>query len=295
MPADRRPRTGVRFGVGPAGLRAADGRRLEQVARASEDLGFSTICLGDHLDGRLAPGPAAVAIAGWTERLIPAVHVYCNDLRPPAVLAEEIASVAALVDGRFEAGIGAGWLRDDYDRAGVPFDPAPERVARVGASLAEVRSTLADRGAPPVRIMVGGGGRRVLTMAAEHADIVGLNVKLPQGVMGEIDLGSATAQAAREKVELVRAAAGVRFADLELQVVVHAVEIGEGSEPLRRAAANLGLTEEEAASSPHVLAGSVGQVTERVAELQASLGIGYFCIPADVLEAFAPVVEATAR
>jgi probable F420-dependent oxidoreductase len=281
----------LRFGVGPAGIAFLAPGELRDKVRELEDLGYDSVCLSDHLDGRASPGPTAVAVASWTERLRVAVHVYCNDLRPPAVLAHELETIARLVDGRFEAGLGAGWLRSDYERAGIEFAPAGRRVERLQTSVQLIREALTASDAPPVPLMIGGGGPKVLALAGREADIVGLNLRLPKGTFGAVDGASASAAASAEKVGWVREAAGERFDALELQMTVHVLEITDDrAAALDRAAASLGVPVEDAARSPHVLVGSVAEVTERIEATRATLGVTYFCVPAAGAVALGPVV-----
>lgn len=302
-----------RFGLGPAGLgaiRGADGWR--ELARQAEDLGYSTVCLGDHLDARPAPGHLALALALWTTELRTAVHVFGNDFRHPAIVAKEAATLAMLTDGRVDIGLGAGWLQSDYDHAGFAFDPPGARIDRLREAAAVLRSAwseetahhlgatyqvhdlpvsaaLGDVAPPP--LVMGGGGPKMLTLAAQQADIVSINVRLDAGRLSADRGRSGTEDATRDKVELIRTAAGERFSDLELQVELHHLEItDDAAGALERASTALGIAPDEAARSPHVLVGSPAQVVDRLVEVRARYGISYFCMRADARHEFAPVL-----
>ena len=301
-----------RFGLGPAGLSAGTAAEWRDLARSFEDLGYQTVCLGDHLDARPAPGVAAVAVALWTKALRVAVHVYCNDFRHPAVLAKELSTVAMMTEGRFDAGIGAGWMQADYDRAGLPFDRPSMRIERLREAVRLVKKSWAENsvstegpayivrdlpgrrslgGSPRPALVMGGGGRRMLTLAAEEADIVSINVRLASGVLGPDRGPSATESAVRDKVATVRKAAGPRLGEVVFQIEVHFVAVtGDVPGAQERAAAAVGLPLEEVARSPHVLIGSEGEICERLQRIRDELGISYICMSGAHAEEFAPVV-----
>lgn len=301
------------FGLGPAGLlgiRAA--AQWRELARRAEGSGFSALCLGDHLDERAAPAPVAVAIANATTSLRVGVHVYANDFRHPLMLVREINTTAMLLGGRFDAGIGAGWMRADYDRIQLPFDRPGLRIERLAEAAEIVRRSFAVDsvdyegvhysvrnmpgrsllgGAPPPRLVMGGGGDRMLALAGRTADIVSVNVRLDTGRLGPERGITATERATEAKLEVLRRGAGDRFTKLTLQVELHYVEVTDDyRSALDRAAAEVGLPPKEAARSPHVLVGSVAQIRDTLAERHERWGFRYFCMSAAHLEAFTPVI-----
>src|SRR5216683_1811160 len=181
-----------------------------------------------------APVPALAAIAAATETLRIGMFVLNNDLRHPAVLAQELASLDVLSEGRLEVGIGAGWNEPEYTRSGIPFAPVTTRVARLEESVAVLKGLFADGpftfegshyritdmdGRPkPVQkphppILIGGGGKRVLRLAGREAQIVGFAPRIGAKVGG---FQSCTFEATREKLQWVKEAAGARFDELEL-------------------------------------------------------------------------------
>jgi probable F420-dependent oxidoreductase len=306
------PARPFRFGLGPAGLAAHTAAEWRDMARKFEDLGYQAICLGDHLDARPAPGVAAVAVALWTKDLRVAVHVYCNDFRHPGMLAKELSTVAMMTEGRFDAGIGAGWMLADYDRAGIPFDPPIRRIERLREAVRLIKESWTESsvssagpayrlsnfpgrrtlgGSPRPALMMGGGGRHMLTLAAEEADIVSINVRLASGSLGPDRGLSATEAAVREKVAWVREAAGPRLTDVVLQIEEHFVAVTDdllGAQD--QASAEVGLRSEEVMTSPHVLIGSVSQICEHLHRAREELGISYICMSGAHAEDFAPVV-----
>ncbi|MGH2488383.1 MAG: TIGR03621 family F420-dependent LLM class oxidoreductase, partial [Candidatus Limnocylindria bacterium] len=211
------------------------------MARRAEELGYDVLLVPDHLTHLLSPMPALAAAAAVTTRLRVGAYVFANDFRHPLVLAREAATLDALSGGRFEFGIGAGWRVSDYRQLGVAYDPAGRRIDRLAEALGIIKRLLAGETVthdgphyrierarifpPPVQkprppIMLGGGGPRMLRLAAREADIVSF---VPQfNAAGRPILGQATERALTDRVAMVRAAAGGRFDQLELNVFVAA-------------------------------------------------------------------------
>jgi probable F420-dependent oxidoreductase len=229
-PPERRP---FRFGVGIPGSIGDHGEVLE-IARRAEAAGASVLVAFDHL-GAWGAMPRLVAAAQATSLRIGPL-VLNNDLRHPTVLAQELATVDAMTDGRLEIGLGAGWNRTEYEAAGLRFDPPAQRLRRMRASLAMLRQALsagiidhdADDAYPAIHqaglptsvqrphppFLVGGGGPKLLAFAAREAQIVGLDPRsLPGGGSDPEDI---TADAIERKVGWIREAAGDRWAELEL-------------------------------------------------------------------------------
>src|SRR5215212_7072580 len=123
---------------------ATTARELGERARAAEDLGVTTFVLPDHLVPQLSPVPYLATVAALTERLRLSAFVHNNDLRHPAVLAQDLASLDVLSDGRLDVAIGAGWNEPEYDAIGVAFDPTRVRQARLIESIAVLKGAFGD-------------------------------------------------------------------------------------------------------------------------------------------------------
>ncbi len=286
----------VRVGLGPAGVpairQAADRERFVTFVRRAEELGYASVCVGDHLDDRGAPLVLLTAAAFATQRITLASHVLCNELRNPIVLAHEARTVQAMSGGRLELGLGTGWLQRDFAAAGVDMAPFAERLARLEAAVVRIRSTAtgADVAAPP--IVVGGGGPQMLAAAARLADIVTLNIPLRSGAgLSSNTVASGLREAVELRMQIVRDAAAAAGRDVELHLYVHNVHIGGGwRDDAAAAAAAIGLPVDDYVASPHVLAGDVDQIASTVMARRDELGIGYFSISGSFLDEFAPVV-----
>ena len=287
-------------------------REWAELARKAESLGYSTLTCADHLDDQFAPIPALTAAAVATTTLRLGTLVLANDHRHPVVAAKDAATLDLLSDGRFELGLGAGWMTSDYEASGITLDPAGVRIDRMAEGLAVIRGLMGDgpfffagehyridglEGFPkPVQrphppIVIGGGGPRVLRFAAQHADIVGINVNLAVGVIDERAGPNGTEEATQAKIDLVREAAGDRFDDIELQVRVHIAVVTDDRHGVAELLAPaLGISPAASLASPHALAGTVEEIADDLLTRRERWGISYLGISVDALDALAPVV-----
>jgi probable F420-dependent oxidoreductase len=304
-----------RFLAGFQGV--VDRATLAETARRAESIGFSALVIPDHLIEQLSPVPALAVVAAATESLRIGTFVINNDLRHPAVLAQDMASLDVLSSGRLEIGIGGGWNRPEYEGIGLPFEPVGTRVERLTESVTVLKGLFAEGpftfqgrhytitehdGQPkPIQkphppLMIGGGGRRTLSLAAREADIVGL---APRQIPGQrAEPRSLTWEATEEKIGWVREIAGERFAALELNVYPSSWEIvvtdDARAEAHRvidhlRARSGIDLTVDEVLGSPHLYIGSIDALVDKIRDIRARLGVSSFML-GDVDE-LAPVVE----
>jgi probable F420-dependent oxidoreductase len=294
-------------------VRAGSGKQWREQARRIEGLGYSTAFVPDHLGDQWGPTVAMTVAAEATTGLRVGALVHDADFRHPMVLAKEMATLDLVSDGRVEFGIGAGWLRTDYDVAGIRFDPPSVRISRMAEAIAVCRGLWAGRsfsysgdhyvltdavgspapcraGGPPV--LVGGGGRKLLTTAARVADIVGFNASLHEGHVGPEAGRSALIERFDARRRWVEEAAGPeRFAQLELHLNTFVVHVVDDPRPVHEAtAANLGLTVDEVERVPLVLVGSVSSICEQLQAHRERLGVSYISVSDGVFESFAPVV-----
>jgi len=263
-----------RFGV--QGAPAATEPAWADVARRAEDYGYHVLSMPDHLDGRLAPLVALGYAAALTDRIRLATTVLAVDFRNPAVLANEIDTLDELSRDRIELGLGAGWKAADYEKAGIAFDPPAVRIARLGEIVRTLRAALR----PGMPFLLGGGGRRMLELAAREADIVSIVTANRAGTAGGLG-ADATLAATQEKVGWVRAAAGDRFDALVLNTRVFAA----AGDP---ATAALGA---DTVDSPHVLVRPVRAMADKLLRLRDETGIAYVTVSARFLDDFAPVLN----
>jgi probable F420-dependent oxidoreductase len=305
-----------RFLAEVAGI--ADGKSLAADARRAEAMGIDVLVLPDHLIEQLAPVPYMATVAAATERLRIGTFVLNNDLRHPAVLAQDLASLDVLSGGRLEIGIGAGWNEPEYRAIGLPYDPVGVRVARLAEAIAVLKGafapgpftfkgdhyTITDLEAHPKPvqqphppIFIGGGGRRILSLAGREADIVGLAPRIIPGVPRS-DPRSLTLAATEEKIGWVREAAGERFETLEFNTYPSTSEIIVTDDPLGKARDLAGrllsrtgieIGERDLLDSPHIFIGSIDGLVEKFRMLRERLGISSIMVGR--IDELAPVVE----
>jgi probable F420-dependent oxidoreductase len=301
-----------RFGVQCGGDR--DRADLEQLARKIEALGYSTFYVPDHfIDTQMAPIIAMAVAAEATATLRVGALVFDNDYKHPAILAKEIATLDRLSDGRVELGIGAGWMKVDYEALGLAYDPAGVRVDRLEEALAVIKGCWASEafsfdGAhytiteyngipkptqqPRPPILVGGGGPRVLRLAGREADIVGINPNLRAGTVTNDAATNSVAEMVDQKVDWIREGAGARFDDLELQIRFFFAAITDDRQALAAAAApGFGLDAEAALESGIACIGTIDEICDQLQRRRDRWGVSYAVIGDDIFEAFAPVVE----
>ncbi|MEZ4564149.1 MAG: TIGR03621 family F420-dependent LLM class oxidoreductase [Thermomicrobiales bacterium] len=302
-----------RFGVQLRG--ASTGHEWREKCRRVEALGYDTLAVADHFPRGLGPFAALATAAAVTERVRVGAFVFANDFRHPAVLAKEAATLDLLSDGRLEMGIGAGWLRSEYEATGIPFDRAGVRIDRLAEAIPLMKrlwteDNVTARGryyqtnglsitprsaqAPHPPLMVGGGGQRILSLAARHAGIVAFNPRAtPEGTPDRRDI---TAEATARKLAWVRDAAGERFPDLELNIVVsRVIPTDDRAATARQLAPELDLSPTEVLASPHLLLGAADEMADTLRQRRSRYGITYITVTEDGLEPFAPVMAQLAE
>ena len=306
-----------RFGVQLHELPAGEWR--DRVRRI-EALGYSTIFWPDHFGTQWEPVAALAAVAAATETIRVGSLVYDVDYRHPVVLAKAAATTHLLSGGRFEFGIGAGWMESDYQEAGMPFDRPGLRIQRLEEALAIIRgmwteettsfagkhyrTEAAQRAAnlpegPVPPILIGGGGPRLLRLAGRHADIVGISAMVDQGKVTPETARNVTADRVREKVAWVREAAEQAGRDpesIELHTLTFVCAVTDDPKPLREMlSGNTGMSAEEVANCPLFLAGSGPEICDRLERQREETGISYVVIQggdSNLVESFAEQVVA---
>ncbi len=299
-----------RFGVEMKG--PLEGRSWADSARNVEALGYSTLFVPDHFHSGLGPFTAMATALAATTTLTVAPLVMACDFRNPAVAAKEFASLDLLFPGRVEVGLGAGYNPLDYSRSGIRMDSPGQRVSRLieyvrvlrllfsgsvvsfqGAEfrLQEIAGTPlpATPGGP--RILVAGGGPRLLRFAGAEADIVGVNPSTAAGRDHADTLRDALPESIDAKLALVREAAGPRWNELELNAWISMAAVTDKPhEAVAGLATNAGVSTEEVLASPIVLVGSESEIVERLHERRAMWGYSYVCVPGPQLEELGELV-----
>ncbi len=295
----------------------------------TENLGYSTFFLADHF---LSTGPAldstyhppqmlaavpAIAMAlEQTSTLRVGCRVFCNDYHHPIILAKEAATMDYLSEGRLEFGIGAGWIKNEYEAVNLPFDDFPQRFERFAEFVSAYKAFMSGEPleiagnfikwsgfsgtpipsqAPYPPLMIGGGSKKILTFAGEEADIVSLNFNNRSGMLGPDGMTSGLAAATAQKIDWIKKGAGARFNEIELEIGAYNTIITDHQQATAEAIGGaLGMSSGDILSHPHCLIGSVDFICEELERRRETYGISYIAVLDDgtnnMVETFAPVV-----
>jgi len=300
-----------RFGVQEH--RAHSAKQWRERARVLESIGFATLYLPDHFSDQPGPIAALMAAADATTTLRVGSLVFDNDYRHPVVLAKEAATIDLLSEGRFDLGLGAGWMTSDYDKSGIPLDSAGTRIERMHEGLQIIKGLMAEGGfsfsgkhykvkdldgtpkpvqKPHPPILLGGGGRKMLSIAAREADIVNINYNLQEGRINRKMVRTGMASATDEKLAWMKEAAGDRFDALELSVTIFVATVTDDRESIAEAmGSGLDMGRDEVLAIPHFRIGTVEQIVDDLRARRERYGISYVVVPGEVAEQMAPIVE----
>jgi len=281
-------------------------------ARKAEDLGYSTLTMPDHFGDQLAPVPALMAAADATTTLRIGTLVFGNDYKHPLVLAKEAATLDLLSDGRLELGLGAGWMKADYEQTGMKYDPPAVRVDRFEEAVVVFKGLFGEgpfsfqgrhytirehdglpkplqKPHPPM--VIGGGGKRVLSIAARQADIVSVNPNLKEGLGGAETAPNTAPEATDLKLQWVKEAAGERFDRIELNALIGFVMVTDKARDVAEAMAPaFGVEPEDSLSVPVCLVGTFDWMVEELQRRRQRWGFSYIGFDSDSWETMAPVV-----
>lgn len=303
--------SGRRFRFGIQGRTTGPRDEWLAMIRRVEDLGYSSYLALDHFVRGLDPVASMMAAAMASEHMRIGSLLFDNDFRHPASLAKAAASLDVLSNGRLELGVGAGWLKEEYDQTGIPFDSAGVRIARMSEAVQLIKRIFTEehpvsfQGAyyavtnlvcPPRPVqkphppfIIGGGSKRILTVAGREADIVGITTRARPD--GSKDTADNTDQATMQKIAWVREAAGARFDQIELNVIVSDVHMtNDRHGTAEKVARQHGTSPEEVLGSPQVLIGTVEEMAEQLRERRDRYGFSYIVVTEFNMEALAPVV-----
>jgi probable F420-dependent oxidoreductase len=297
-----------RFGVLALGSPGATAGQWMDLARRAEGEGCSTLLVGDHYLTMMACTARLAMAAAVTTTLRLGSYVYCNDFRHPAMLAKEAAELDLLSDGRLELGIGAGWLKEEYDMIGLPFEEGRVRADRFQEAVGIVRRLLAGETVThsgehyllqeytpvslpvqdPVPLLLGGGGPRMTRYAARHADIIGFDpMSLPGGGKDEREFGR---RAFEEKLGVLDEASAARpDGGPERSILVF--DLARSSDAL---AADSWMDPQVAHDSPYALVGETSAVVEVLLERRDRWGLTYYVFSEQDFDVMRPVVAALA-
>ncbi len=263
--------------------------------QAAEQAGYSAIQFADHL-GSAAPFVSAAFAAGITGRARIGTFVINHDFRHLALLAQEVATLDLLSNGRVELGLGAGHMKQEYDAAGLPFDRASVRIARMAEAIPLLRRLFAGEtvthhgdhhrlteleGSPAapqgagLPILVGGNGDKLLAVAARQADVVGFTGFWHPPGAEQVTTSHFSHEGLADRIAHVRREAGDRFDQLELNVLVQVVHVTDDRDARIAELVGRGWPD-HAGDMPFALIGTVTEIVDQVQRIRDRHGITYF-------------------
>ena len=290
-------------GFGFSSARASSADEWLSKARHAEQVGYEILHVPDHL-GSLSATAALAAAAVATERIRLGAYVLNNDFRHPLLTAQEATTLDLLSNGRLELGLGAGWSVPEYEQAGITFEPAKHRIERLEEAATILRllvsgEEVTHRGRyytitghtllpPPPQgaslpLVIGGNGNRLLSVAGRHSDIVGFTgftIKPSGAIPSHFSPGGLA-----DRIGIVKGAAGDRFENMRLSVLVqHAAVTGDAEAEAHRLANEWAEdgpdapSAEEVLASPFVLIGTVAEIVSEVKRFRGELGVTRFTV-----------------
>jgi probable F420-dependent oxidoreductase len=281
-----------------------------EVAQRAEALGYDTLLMPDHMTNQLAPVAALTAAADATTTLRVGSFVFDNDYRNPVMLAKEATTLDLLSGGRLEFGIGAGWNTRDYRQLGIPYETPKIRVDRMEEAIALIKRLWTEekvthegayyrvhdatvlprptqRPHPPV--MIGGGGPRMLRIAAREAQIVALAPRV--NARGRPHVRTVTTGSLEKRTAALRRS--LRVSELELNVIVFDAQVTDAARSIIDAlTARLKAAVTAVVDTPFFMYGSRASLVEDLVARRERLGISYIALPGRAMREFGPVVAA---
>lgn len=318
----------VKFNVG---LPNGDFANISTFAKRAEELGYYSISIDDHFFMRNMFGTpdlphlecytvlAALATATRAIRLAPLVTAM--SYRTPQLLAKIIATLDNISGGRLIAGLGAGWFKEEYDAYNYPYPSNAERMEQLADGIKLLKAMWTQEAATysgrffkvekafcnpkPVQkpyppIMIGGGGKRILQIAAQEADILNLNPPVTEGVVNLTEAFKFDKPEVKRRIAMVKEflkAAGRQSDALEISgggFVIAAKDRATADAMIAATAQAVGIADVDAArNSPLVLAGTFEDLKRELAWRVENFGMTYYFLnfqSLDAMETFAKEV-----
>jgi probable F420-dependent oxidoreductase len=286
-----------------------DPAELLRAAEAAEHEGFDVFQIGDHVGAEPSALVSLAAVALRTRRIRLGTLVLNNDLRHPVPLAQELATLDHLSEGRLEVGLGAGHSFTEYAAMGRAFDPPAVRKERLAESVVILRALLdghpvSHRGthyqlteartlAPlqeHVPLLVGVNGRAALAHAVRHADMVAPTMLGRTKEDGQHHEARWEASLLDDTIASMRSAAAGRWDAVELHALVQAVVVTDDRHGTARAiAGRIGIDVADALCTPFLCLGTHAEIAEHLLACRGRWGFSYFSVRD--ASAFAPVMS----
>ncbi len=287
---------------------STDVHEVARCARVAEEVGFDILQVGDHVGAEPSALVTLAAAAASTDRIRLGTLVLNNDLRHPVALAQDLATLDHLSDGRLEVGMGAGHSFTEYAAIGMPFDLPAVRKERLAEAVVIIRALL-DGGRVDfagdhyhldgaatlaslqthVPILVGVNGRAPLAHAVEHADIVAptmLGRTLADGHRHDVRWEAFRLD---DTIDWMHGCAGGRWSSLEVHALVQSVVVTDDRQGAAiDIAARTGMDVSDILCTPFLCLGTYEEMAQHLLNCRERWGISYYSVRE--LETFAPVM-----
>jgi probable F420-dependent oxidoreductase len=280
-------------------------------ANKAQDLGFDCISLPDHLGDQLSPISALTYLGLVNKELKVSTLVLDNDFRHPLILAREMATLIELIGPRLELGIGAGWMKSDYETSGISYDPASVRVKRFKEAVLIIKEFFNSkevnfegefykirncnpfpRVSTAPKILIGGGSKNILSFGAKVADILNVNANLSAGYIGPEVIAQMMPDKFDERFEYIKQAAPERLEAIEFQSLIFIGVIGkDAKDKVENLASSFGVDPKLVNDIPAVIAGEPQEIADRLFERRQRWGYSYYVVHEDIAEQFSKVIE----
>jgi probable F420-dependent oxidoreductase len=292
-----------------------DFAKTRALAEAADSLGYHGVGLGDHLfvhrgDMQMPNEPflecytTLAAIAALTKRVTLTQVVGAISFRSPALLAKMTSTLDNISGGRFELGIGAGWLREEYEAYGYPYPSNAERIDQLEEGLQIIKAMWTqdepsfhgrhfyiDKAynfpkpvqKPHPKILIGGSGKKILEVIARHADIINIAPAVTKGRIDPEKWARFSKDSVKAKVQTLRqltVAAGRPADAIEIGAsssIFISGKPGEAETAALRAAKAMGIpTKEAARNAPGVMWGTPIEIRQEIRSRIDDVGITHF-------------------
>ena len=274
-------------------------------ARRAEAAGFDTLYTADHPGSCASPYVALAAAAAVTSTIKLGAYVGNAGVREPILLASDVATLDVVSGGRSVLGLGAGHTPAEWAAVGRTRPDVTARIDRCIAVADATRRLLAGEEVTvdrpeltvtaarlteprPVQdrvpLIIGGGNRRLLAWAREHADVIGLSGlgrTLPDG----------HAHSARWRLDQIDEQVSA-LAGRQMEALVQHVEItGDAEAALADTARRTGLPVDELRQVPYLLVGTEDEIVASIREHERRWGITRYAVRRPALDALTDVLN----
>lgn len=301
----------INFGVH---ILSGDFPIVAEMTRRADELGYYSVSMGDHLLSASGLGSPKLevfttlsALAALTTRIRLAPMVTAPAFRNPGLLAKMFSTIDNISGGRFIAGLGAGWMREEYKAFGYRFGTHAARLEELYETIQVLKAMWTDdeptyqgrhftieraynyprpvqKPYPP--ILVGGNSAGLIKLAARQADIFNIIRPLPNNrikALGKLEFDKSQL---KQRIGLLRSCAQDAGRDpnsVEVSVFVTSelrADRAEADDMVRRVARKMQFGDDLTAvrQSPGMLVGTPEDLRREIRDRYEQFGTTYYVI-----------------